>query len=55
MLEHLLQASKNPSAVGVCEFGSLLSCGCEETVNSPQRFHYLNKITSGLLSSFAEK
>lgn len=28
---------------------------CEVTVNSHQHFHYLNKITSGLLSSFAEK
>lgn len=53
--EHPLPASERSGAVGVCEFGFLLSSGCEETVNSHQRFHYLNKITSGLLCSFAEK
>lgn len=53
--ERLLPASQRSGAVGVCEFGFLLSSGCEETVNSHPRFHYPNKITSGLFCSFAEK
>lgn len=55
VLEHPPETSEPPVLWVVCEFGSLLGCGCEGAMNSQQRFHCCNKIPSGLSSSCAEK
>lgn len=55
VLEHPPETCEPPVLWVVCEFGSLLGCGWEGAMNSQQRFHYCNKIPSGLSSSFAEK